>query len=41
MDLKSDQSKLDRFLDRGFVVLIAVLFGCILVSLIAFPWVPK
>lgn len=41
MSLKADQSKLDQFLDRGFVVLIAVLFGYIFISLITFPWVPE
>jgi hypothetical protein len=41
MNLKTDQSKFDQFLDRGFVALIAVVFGYILVSLITFPLVPE
>ncbi len=41
MNLRPDQSKFDQFLDRGFIVLIAVLFAYILLSLITFPWVPK
>ncbi len=41
MNLKVDQSKFDQFLDRCFMVLIAAVFGYILVSLITFPWVPE
>ena len=41
MNLRQDQSKFDQFLDRGFVALIVVVFGYILVSIIAFPWAPE
>jgi len=40
MNLKVDRSKFDQFLDGGFVVLVAVLFGYILVSLVSFAWLP-
>jgi hypothetical protein len=40
MSLRLGQSKFDQFLDRGFIVLMVLVFAYIVFSLFSFGWLP-